>query len=325
MSTLKVAFWNVENLYEPGTHANRGPQSDAELSAKLDALAETIDSFFGGRGPDILALAEVHNDRILDQLRTRLVDSYRSVWEPALMAGQSGLGALARTTVVSGLTIQDAQRPSRMARPRSVVLFCSLKASPEPFLLVVNHWKSQMPAQRGAVFTSPRDRQESARWLGDYLSQCHRNTCALVLGDFNCEPVDAPFNEIHLRSTRFFSTALRSPDRPACLYNASWRFLTEPTLWDAHAGPGPAPPEPRPKTTHVDGNLVWDQLMVSGRALKNGPIRLLERTVDYHRDARTSRHNKLGILKPVRWAYQDAARNSGTSDHYPLVAEFEIL
>jgi hypothetical protein len=43
MANLNVAFWNVQNLFEPSVVA-RGPQSQTELDEKLDVLADVINA-----------------------------------------------------------------------------------------------------------------------------------------------------------------------------------------------------------------------------------------------------------------------------------------
>ncbi|WP_441286094.1 hypothetical protein ACSRUE_27000 [Sorangium sp. KYC3313] len=73
MADLRVAFWNVQNLYEPGTRKN-GPTDEPELIAKLDAIARILDGLFAGAGPDLVGLAEVHTERILELLEQRLRD-----------------------------------------------------------------------------------------------------------------------------------------------------------------------------------------------------------------------------------------------------------
>ncbi len=75
MTTLNVAFWNVQNLFEPGVVA-RGPQSRVELDEKLDVLGGVINEFFAGDGPDLLGLAEVQQERLLRELVSRLNHSY---------------------------------------------------------------------------------------------------------------------------------------------------------------------------------------------------------------------------------------------------------
>jgi endonuclease/exonuclease/phosphatase family metal-dependent hydrolase len=329
---LRVAFWNVENLFEPGTHhpgpagmpGGRGPQTQNELDSKISQLANCINAFFSDSGPDLLGLAEVHTERILQGLKDKLNGEYHMIWEPAGGSGETGLAVLGRWPAVSELTKVDIYRPSVLARPRSMIVRCRFAAVTEPVLFVVNHWKSRMVKGVGP-FAPNRDREQTANWLGDWLSRSSDETCVIVVGDFNADPFETPFNEFRLRSARHFSTVARSGSTPAYLYNTAWKFLTEPLTWGKDLPGNVGMREYRPKRTHVSGNYVWDQLMVSGRAMKNGPIMLREESVDYHRDGRNSRYNRNGVLVPIRWDYKSHGSFMGASDHYPLVAEFQIL
>lgn len=330
---LKIAFWNVMNLFEPKTHppgkggkpAARGPQGNQELNDKLNRLAECIDAFFLGAGPDLLGLAEVHNLRILLELEKRLKDRYQYVWEPAGNNRETGLAVLARSSLVSGLAKLDAYRPANMsgARPRVMISRCEFQGVSEPFLFVVNHWKSNM-YHSGAAFTPAEDREQTADWLGTRLSNSYRDTCVILVGDFNAEPHEQPFSEFRLRSSRHFHAALGNQGTPAYLYNTSWKFLCEPLPWEDSVRAGGGLKDPRPKRSHDGAYVVWDQLMVSGRAMKNGPLRLIEKTVDYYRDGHNSVYNKCGSVCPIRWTYQAPGKYSGASDHYPVTAEFAV-
>ena len=122
---IRVAFWNVQNLLEAGA-VPRGPQSNAEADAKVDALARAIRAFFHGKGPDLLGLAEIGTRRLLDDLAAKLPGKYLKVWEPPAIATQTGLALLARETVFSQLHAVAVQRPVVIARPRSLVVRCEL-------------------------------------------------------------------------------------------------------------------------------------------------------------------------------------------------------
>lgn len=318
MPDLNVAFWNVQNLFEPGVVA-RGPQSQTELDEKLDVLGGVINAFFGGDGPDVLGLAEVNTERILLDLVGRLNDPYFHVWEDAGTSDQTGLGLIARESRFLDLTLLDTQRPSVAARPRSMIVRCELTGNPEPFLVIVNHWKSRLgpPALHNA------DRLQTADWLGDYLANANNVTCALVLGDFNAEPFESPFSELRLRGRRTFSNALWSNATPAYLYNTAWKIMTEPESWEDSRQPGYV--ESRPKTTHGDSGVnVFDQLLVSGRALRNGPLTLQEKTLDLFRNHRTLKQSTAGTLRPRKWNYVSQSEHDGSSDHFPLLATFTV-
>lgn len=318
---IRVAFWNVQNLFEPGAVA-RGPQSEAEIDAKVDALATAIGAFFDGNGPDLLGLAEVSTRRLLDKLAAKLQGSYLIAWEPPVIQTQTGLALLARDNAFARLRPVAVQRPTPFARPRSMVVRCEMVGKSEPILVAVNHWKSRMPAEGTALGSGEVDRRETARWLGDLLAKSPRETSVVVMGDFNAEPCEPPFGEAALRAKRIFSTVLHWRATPAYLYNAAWRFMIEPDYWEDAGAAGYQ--EPRPKTSHGEGEwLIFDQLMVSARALRNGPIELLEKTVQYScQDGLTSRRKTRGTLRPYSWQRKADGTYVGTSDHFPIVAVF---
>jgi endonuclease/exonuclease/phosphatase family metal-dependent hydrolase len=318
MANLNVAFWNVQNLFEPGV-VTRGPQSQAELDQKLDVLASVINAFFGGAGPDVLGLAEINTRRIFLDLVGRIKGRYYHVWEAAAMANQTGLGLIARDSRFTNVTVLDTYRSSVVARPRSMIVRCELAGNPEPFLVVVNHWKSRL----GAAGADNADRLQTADWLGDYLANTSRDMCVLALGDFNAEPFEPPFGELRLRGRRTFSSALWSNATPAYLYNTAWKIMTEPESWEVASQPRYI--ESRPKTTcGSSGAYVFDQLLVSGRALRNGPLTLLETTVSLFQHPSTVTTSKTGKLHPRKWYFIPPSDYGGSSDHFPLLSTFTV-
>ena len=80
MSEVKVAFWNVQNLFDTTvseiaadleyTPAHGWDQ--AAYTAKVDNLAEVIAGLHGGSGPDLLGLCEVENIGVVQDLVSKL-------------------------------------------------------------------------------------------------------------------------------------------------------------------------------------------------------------------------------------------------------------
>ena len=235
----------------------------------------------------MIALAEVGTEAILDAIRSLLIGDFVYLWEPPGLSTQTGIGVLARMPPCAHLELVDTQRPTIASRPRIMLARVTLAAIAEPFLLAVED----------------------------------RTTTAVIVGDFNAEPYEAPFKEVGLRSRRHFSSALWSRATPAYLYNTAWRSMTEPRLWEETNVSGYE--EPRPKTSHDDSpGVIYDQLLVSGRALRNGPITLRECTVEYHWNTVIAIRKSTGVLRPHRWSYTDAVTFAGASDHFPLLATF---
>ena len=319
---LKVAFWNVENLFDPDHNVDRGPQSNTELNAKLDRLSECINGFFnqGTDAPELIALVEINTLSLFRQLKDRLSGQYLEIWEPPGRTDQTGLGILAKEPIID-LEYMDAQRVTLLSRPRCLIVRCLLPLN-RSFLVVINHWKSQMKTYTAGL-SPDQDRKQTARWIRDTLSLLDE-TCVLLLGDFNAEPTESYFNDDYLRCTYHFSKANYRAAELNRFYNTSWRFLTEPFHWEDWHSKSPKPQEPRSKRTHSGSMVVWDQLLVSGYTLKNGPIQLQEKTVDLYKGPLNAKHNKNGVLVPVRWEYNQG-NPKGASDHFPVLAEFEML
>src|SRR5262249_1334054 len=74
-------FWNVENLFDDVNdrrskidekYDNEFADAPELLKLKLDHLSSVILAMNDGKGPDILAVAEIESERALDLLRDRL-------------------------------------------------------------------------------------------------------------------------------------------------------------------------------------------------------------------------------------------------------------
>jgi hypothetical protein len=314
MSHLHVAFWNVQNLFEPKP-GSKGPMDDQQLEARLDTLAGVIDSLFEGKGPDLLGLAEIETESILANLEQRLRSRYLRLFEPG-PGGWTGLSVLARFDLFVEIDRIDAYRPWSGSMPRYLIARCQFKQGGEPIVFVVNHWRSRLGGHDAAS-----ERRQTAQNLGDWLAAEQDDTCVVVVGDFNAEPFEEPFGDFGLRAVRHFSKDLWAQLAPACLYNTAWRFLCEPAPWEVVEAGGEAYDAPRPMTTYAAPRpILLDQLLVSGRALRGGPIALLEQTVGYP-SAGVAAPSVGGHKQPARWT-NTGGRGSGVSDHFPLVATF---
>ncbi|WP_437617457.1 endonuclease/exonuclease/phosphatase family protein [Sorangium sp. So ce1151] len=322
MVDLRVAFWNVQNLFEPGT-SKYAPKDEQELVAKLDVIARILDGLFAGAGPDLVGLAEIHTERILDLLMQRLRQRHLKLFEPCGHDRWTGLAVLARADRFTRLVCERAYRPWVTSMPRWMIARCQLgedqgRAS---ILLVVNHWRSRVSDAEGRA---AEERLETARALRVTLARSRLDTCAIVLGDFNAEPFEEPFGEGGLRTVRHFDPRLWDEEAPSCLYNTAWRFLAEPDWWETVEARGDAYRAPRPRTTfNASPPVLFDQLLVSGRALRGGPISLRESSVAYAADDETASVTSRGYRRPLRWNYGEGS-GSGASDHFPLVATFRM-
>jgi hypothetical protein len=324
-SDFRVAFWNVQNLYAPGVKPN-GPQSEAELEAKLDAVAGVLNGLFN-EGVDLIGLAEVHSEAMLLRLKRRLTHNYDHLFEPCHDGNWPGLSVLARVSHVPSLIKLKDFRPYSNAMPRWLAVQCELPDRREPMVFVVNHWRSRIVGANGDRDRPEIDRIEAASELRQWLLGLERESCVVVMGDFNAEPFERPFGEWGLCGVRHFVRELWATPAPSCLYNTAWRFLSEPDNWETFDAAGGGYAAPRPRTTikadKAAPSAVFDQLLVSGRALRGGPISLRETTVGYASAGASGMRMPDGYMVPSSWNYACLNRR-GASDHFPLIATFRL-
>jgi hypothetical protein len=78
VSEFRVMTWNVENLF--GVGDEDGPDTQAELKAKIESLRSVIDE----QQPHVLGLQEIGSEAALGQLQAALKTPmpYRAVAEP---------------------------------------------------------------------------------------------------------------------------------------------------------------------------------------------------------------------------------------------------
>ena len=314
---LRVAFWNVYNLFPVGV-VERGPQTEEELNAKLDALADCANGFFDGHGPDVLGLAEVATEELLRALLSRLQGTFQYLWASPGSSARTGIAFAYREGCLTGVTetgrFGNPQRPWLLHVEAEVSN--STNADPTASF-VVAHWKSRMGDPSGG--TPSLERCEAADWLRDQLDASGRGRSAVVMGDLNADPFETPFHASHLNTTRLFSSAIRS----ARLYATAWKLFPEPQSVEEYNSPDFR--LARPVTSHDGDRVLFDQLLVGGGALRGGSLLLREQSVRYHWVPDTNAIQTRMAIRPFRFEFDPATgENTGASDHFPLLAEFIV-
>ena len=273
MSTYRIAFWNLENLFDvedapPGRRSDKlrralrvgTPASEVRgwtqpvLERKVAQLASVIARIGDGRGPDILGVCEVENRHVLELLRAALAPTGRS-WgivhadtgdergidvaflHDTAVFGADPAGVFSHFVVKRTATRDLVQVNFRDARGR--LLVC-----------VGNHW----PSRLGGRWESEPFRiiaAETLAYFHERIAEIHgRDAAVLAMGDFNDEPPDRSLAE-HARAERSRAKVVRATG-PALL-NLMWPLLA------AQQG------------THFQDNRpgVLDQILVS-RGLLTG-------------------------------------------------------
>lgn len=208
MIGVRIATWNLENLFQPGAEA--GPTTPAAYEAKLDALAAAITAM----NPDVLAVQEIGDPDAFDDLAARVGGHWN-----VQLASPDGrgirVGVLSRTPFsdaqeieafpdqLQAIQVDDQGKPVKvLGRP---ALHVHTEIGGRAVDVVSCHLKSKLLSFPGGRFT-PRDEDERARY-GAYalfrrateaatircavtalLNDEGDNRSLILLGDMNDEP-----------------------------------------------------------------------------------------------------------------------------------------
>ena len=149
--TLRVANFNMENLFGAGMTDDGHTFTQAEVDAKTTRLANAIGLM---HRPEVIAVEEVASEAALEEVAGKL-GGYRAIWMPSNDERQIAVGFLVdeglnvtdvrqlgktATTAVTGCNDNPADDPQLFERPP---LSISLKIGKTRFTLIANHLASQ--------------------------------------------------------------------------------------------------------------------------------------------------------------------------------------
>src|SRR5262249_6358869 len=152
-------FWNVENFFDDNEDKyQREPDKDFDvwfarhgdmLDLKLKHLSETLIELNGGRGPDILAIAECKSERaaelLRDALNERLEDKsqhYRYV----LYKDPHGGRHIATAIITRLPAISDR---TRLLGNRQRILRGHIEVDGKELIVIASHWTSRVTEKEG--------------------------------------------------------------------------------------------------------------------------------------------------------------------------------
>jgi endonuclease/exonuclease/phosphatase family metal-dependent hydrolase len=301
-------FWNAENLFDdqeddrlhgPDREYDRWFANDpAAIREKLAHLSQALIDMNGGRGPDIIALAEVESQRaaelLQDALNSRLADEslyYRHV----LFKDPHG-GRHISTAIITRLPVLGNHTQIHGRRLR--ILEGHIEVNGHDLVVLATHWTSRLTDKTGDQRAKYGD-----HCYGVYYGMHRTNSDVdfLVCGDFN-DPPEAPSVTEHLHATGD-AEAVRN----------AWN----PLLLDLFAGKDPNVFGTHYNQTHW---YIFDQIVVSpglldGKGWSCDPasvqtINALFRPGDWHR-------------KPWRFGNSHEP-DHGFSDHFPVTVRLKV-
>lgn len=192
---VAILSYNVENLFDdvadeteyPDYNPENGWWNAALYRCRLERTAQVIRESVRG-GPDIVALQEIENERVLNDLaETGLADQgYRYVVLCSSAGSPTNVGVLSRFPVLR--TAAYPVRDEMDRTPTRDILEISIDCSGIRLSLLACHWKSRLG---GAEYTEPL-RIRAASVVADAVEALlagNDRSEVLVLGDMN-ESVD---------------------------------------------------------------------------------------------------------------------------------------
>jgi endonuclease/exonuclease/phosphatase family metal-dependent hydrolase len=199
-------FWNVENLFD-NQDDRRGKSDEVYdnwfahepelLQKKLHHLAAALLKLNAGRGPDILALAEVESPLAADLLRrelNRLLPD-ESLHYPYALMKEVKVGRHIAPALITRLPVR-AERTRQYGRQLRI-LETHLHLHGQPLVVVASHWTSRVSDKTG---------EDRARYADQIYGAFHAMYQAnpqvdwLMAGDCN-DPPNADSITRHLNAT----------------------------------------------------------------------------------------------------------------------------
>jgi endonuclease/exonuclease/phosphatase family metal-dependent hydrolase len=312
-SQYRIAFWNLENLFDIENSPRRGDKlqraigkdlegwTQARLDRKVSQLASIIRQMNGGRGPDILGVCEVENDHVMNLLVQALAPLGRNyAVEHHDMSDRRGIDVgFIFDAALFAVEAQFSHFVMRRTATRDILQVNFRTHSGRLFVVVGNHW----PARSGGQLESAGYRAiagETLTYFHQRILEVHgADTPILAMGDFNDEPFDRSLVDYAL-STRSRTKVVNA--RVARFLNLMWPFMGQ--------GLG----------THYFDNFpnVLDQFLVNKNMLKgNLPIRALPDSVDIVRFPEMI--DTGDYPKPIRFGGMGKpVDQNGFSDHFPI-------
>lgn len=219
MPDVKIAFWNVQNLFDTTSSPLAAdleftPEqgwTEEVFAAKVANLAEVIRQTHGGAGPDLLGLAEVENKAVVEALLKAIGrDDYRvaHVESPDIRGIDTTL--IYSNKVFKAPKVADIKGHLVHLRYPTRDIFqvrLELKSNGAELMVLVNHWPSRSRGQYeseplritvaehcgrlvDAVVRLPRSEFMALPNTAASLTQLNNrwNRNVLVMGDLNDEP-----------------------------------------------------------------------------------------------------------------------------------------
>jgi endonuclease/exonuclease/phosphatase family metal-dependent hydrolase len=219
-------FWNCENFFDDKvngwkTHPDKDYDSwfaadgGRAFHLKLERLTEVLASLNDGKGPDILALAEVETERAAELLLESLnqaVGRKAPPYKHVLWKNPHG-GRNIATAILTRLPVEK-DRTQLLGR-RQRILEGHVTVNGHDLVVIASHWTSRLKEPEGRVGRAHYADAIYGRFRAMYKS--NPDVDVVICGDFNDNPDDESVVQ-HLHATGDLALVRKGGDEPH-LYN----------------------------------------------------------------------------------------------------------
>ena len=349
MGTINITWWNLQNFFDTDddpiskdfeytTAMGWTPQVFNEKKANL---ANALKATHNGAGLELLAVAEIEKDSLLEELIGQMGASHlRVVKDPS---GTRDLRGIDVAMAYDNQKLRVKSKASHLVhlryRTRDIfeVVF-EVEETGETFVVIASHWPSRMLGR----YRSEPLRVAVAEHIA-YLVESHVKvepeeyetlrdqdnldpvrdkweTRVIIVGDFNDEPADRSVVD-HLRASNDLDRVTGGTNdidgfeeqtadyraQDVFLFNATWKFLPQKNVGTYFLD------TLKSGEKLVNRYQVLDQLVATRGLLTGSGLSLDVDSVDIFRDASvaTGSGRPRGFNKNTK---------KGTSDHLPLTA-----
>lgn len=319
VSSYRVAWWNLENLFDERDAPDRSDKLQRAIGrdlagwtrerrdTKIAQLASAIARMGDGAGPDLLGVCEVENERVLGLLRDRLAAALPDRSYAVVHADTSDQRGIDVAFVYDTAYFTAGEHFQHVVMRRTAtreILQVNFRTHRDRlWVLFANHW----PSRSGGAEVTAGYRAiagETLAYFHERVRQVHgADTPVLVMGDFNDEPFDDSLVR-HALSVR--QDARVRAGRNPYLLNLTWEVLGE-----------------RAGTFYFDNEPnVLDQFLVNKAMLQpDAPVAVVPASVEVVR--------LPGMVAGGRYPYPIAfggigerrLNEQGYSDHSPITVE----
>ena len=306
--TIKIAFWNVENLFDllddPHTNDNEfaidGKKNVTQeiYDLKLKNMAEVIDAL----DTDILGLCEIENRFVLKELDNAVARDYKIIHYDSPDNRGIDVALLYDPKKLTVTHSEPVTVTLPTGRPTRDILYVKAIFAQTDLHLFVNHWPSKYGGAEKSIPLRAAAGQTLRIEVESILSQ-DSNAEIVIMGDLNDEPID-PSVTMHLGATMELDQIGKNDQ-------ILWNVMN---IWHRNSNGS---------TYKYGGNdMVYDHLIVSPGLVDDVGLKLIHNSVGVFDGEKYRQHGGKYDGYPFRfWAGNRLL--GGYSDHMPVYLKIE--